>query len=142
MPNPNVLAADALLILHSLFVVFVVFGLLVILVGGLRSWTWVRNRLFRLAHLVAIVVVVLQSWLGLVCPLTTWEMALRARAGEDAYSGTFVAYWFGRLLYYDLPTWVFVLCYTVFGALVIASWFWIRPRGSRDKSKNRNIIRD
>jgi hypothetical protein len=123
----SLLAADALLLLHSLFVAFVVCGLLLVIVGGLRGWAWVHNRWFRLAHLVAIGCVVVQSWLGLVCPLTTWEMALRTRAGEAAYSGSFIAHWLSQLLYYDAPPWVFALCYTLFGALVVACWFWVRP---------------
>lgn len=123
-----VLAADALLFGHVLFVAFVVVGLVLVLVGGLRHWSWVRNRWFRVAHLAAIAVVVLQSWVGAVCPLTTWEMALRERAGEAAYAGTFMSYWLETILYYRAPAWVFALCYTLFAAVVIASWFWVRPR--------------
>ena len=121
-------AADAILFAHVLFVAFVVLGLLAILAGKLLSWSWVRNPWFRLAHLVAIGVVVLQSWLGAICPLTTWEMALRERAGDAAYFGTFISHWLETLLYYRAPEWVFIVCYTVFGALVVASWFWVRPR--------------
>lgn len=127
MTDLNLLVADGLLVLHSLIVVFVAGGLFLIIVGGLRGWAWVHNRWFRLAHLGAIGCVVVQSWLGLVCPLTTWEMAMRTRAGEDAYSGSFVAHWLSRLLYYDAPAWVFVLSYTLFAALVVACWFWVRP---------------
>lgn len=123
----NLLVADGLLVLHSLIVVFVVGGLFLIILGGLRGWAWVHNRWFRLAHLGAIGCVVVQSWLGLVCPLTTWEMAMRTRAGEAVYSGSFVAHWLSRLLYYDAPAWVFVLSYTLFAALVVACWFWVRP---------------
>jgi len=121
------LAADSLLFLHILFVAFVVFSLLFILAGGLFSWGWVRNRRFRFAHLIAIGVVVLQSWLGMLCPLTTWEMALREKAGDAVYSGTFVSHWLDTILYYNAPPWVFVVCYTIFGLLVLASWFWVRP---------------
>ena len=69
-----IIAADALLVVHALFVLFVTAGLLLIATGGLRGWYWVRNAYFRWAHLLAIAVVVLQSWLGLICPLTIWEM--------------------------------------------------------------------
>lgn len=122
------LAADLLLFLHVLFVAFVVFGLILILVGKLRDWNWVRNPWFRVAHLAAIGVVVLQSWIGMICPLTSWEMALRERGGDAAYSGSFIAHWLDSLLYYQAPAWVFAICYTAFAAVVIASWFWIRPR--------------
>jgi hypothetical protein len=122
------IAADAILFTHAIFVGFVVFGLLLILIGKLRSWGWVRNPWFRFAHLAAIGVVVVQSWFGAVCPLTTWEMALRQKAGEVAYSGAFVAHWIESVLYYRAPEWVFVVGYTVFGLLVAATWYWVRPR--------------
>ncbi len=82
--NWYLIAADALLILHGMFVIFVVAGLGLVVIGGLRQWQWVRNPWFRLAHLAAIGIVVLQSWAGQICPLTTWEMALRERAGQQA----------------------------------------------------------
>ena len=63
-----------------------------------------------------------------ICPLTTWEMALRAKAGNTTYSGSFIAHWLQTLLYYDAPAWVFVVCYTRFGLLVVGSWFWVRAR--------------
>lgn len=122
------IAADAILFTHALFVCFVVLGLMLIFIGKWRGWNWVTFFWFRIAHLLAIAVVVLQSWLGLICPLTIWEMDLRAMAGEAAYTGSFVAHWIERLLYYRAPDWVFVLLYTCFGALVVASWIWIRPR--------------
>ncbi len=122
------IAADAILLIHAFFVAFVVFGLLLIFAGKLRYWAWVRNFWFRIAHLVAISVVVLQSWLGAICPLTIWEMNLRAKAGDTLYEGTFIAHWLDKLLYYQAPEWVFIVIYTLFGALVVGSWIWVRPR--------------
>lgn len=122
------LVADLLLLTHALFVAFVIFSLLLIIAGKIFSWSWVRNPWFRLAHLVSIAVVVVQSWLGVVCPLTIWEMALRAKAGDTTYPGSFIAHWLNTLLYYQAPDWLFVVAYTAFGSLVVASWFWIRPR--------------
>jgi hypothetical protein len=122
------LAADLVLFGHVLFAAFIVLGLILVLVGKLFSWAWVRNPWFRLAHVAAIGVVVVQSWLGAICPLTTWEMALREKAGEAVYSGAFVAHWLEEILYYRAPEWVFTVGYTVFGVLVAASWYWVRPR--------------
>ncbi len=132
--NWSLIAADTLLIFHALFVLFVVVGLLLVVVGGLRQWSWVHNPWFRLGHLVAIGFVVLQSWAGQICPLTTWEMALRSRGGQGTYEGSFISHWVGELLYYDAPIWVFAVIYTVFGALVVACWWWVRPRGFRADS--------
>lgn len=121
-------AADVLLIVHALFVAFVVVGLALVLTGKAMQWEWVRNPWFRILHLAAIGVVVLQSWLGMICPLTSWEMVLREQAGAQVYSGTFVSHWVGRILYYEAPMWLFAVCYTLFGCIVLASWFWVRPR--------------
>ena len=121
-------AADAMLFLHSAFVAFIVGGLLLIFAGRLLHWSWVSDPWFRLAHLVGIAVVVLQSWLGIVCPMTSWEMALRAKAGDAVYAGSFVSHWLHVILYYDAPQWVFAVCYTLFGVLVALSWYWVRPR--------------
>jgi len=122
------IAADAILVTHALFVCFVVLGLILIFIGKWRDWRWVYRFCFRIAHLIAIAIVVLQSWLGMICPLTIWEMELRARAGDQVYAGSFIAHWLEQLLYYRAPEWVFALLYTSFGALVVASWFWVRPR--------------
>lgn len=120
--------ADIVLTVHVTVVLFVVAGLGAILAGGARGWAWVRNPWFRIAHLASIVVIAGQAWLGRICPLTTWEMWLRHRAGDATYTGSFIAHWFDRLLYYDAPMWLFATVYTIFALLVIGSWFVVRPR--------------
>ncbi len=121
------LLADAILVAHVLFVGFVVFGLVAIYAGYFLSWCWVRNRLFRISHLIAVGVVVGQAWLGVICPLTSWEMALREAAGTTVYSGSFIQHWLQNLLYWQAPAWLFVAWYTGFGSLVLASWYVVRP---------------
>ena len=122
------LVADAILVTLVLFVAFVVLGLILIFVGKYLSWLWVINPWFRVTHLLGIGVVVLQAWFGVICPLTIWEMDLRSKAGETIYEGSFMTHWLHELLYYQAPAWVFVVCYTAFGGLVLASWFLVRPR--------------
>lgn len=128
--------ADAVLITHVVFVAFVIVGLLVILCGGLCGWKWIRNPWFRAAHLAGIALVVVQAWFGVACPLTTLEMHLREEAGDSTYSGTFIAHWLQRLLYYEAPPWVFAVCYTFFGLAVISSWWKFRPRPFRQNAPN------
>ncbi|AOY86839.1 hypothetical protein BKP64_00845 [Marinobacter salinus] len=119
--------ADLLLILHTMLVAFVILGLVAIFAGHFREWQWVRNFWFRLSHLIVIAIVVLQSWLGVLCPLTAWEMALREKAGDAGYEGSFIQHWLQSILYYSAPDWVFILAYSVFGTLVLVSWFIVRP---------------
>jgi hypothetical protein len=119
--------ADAVLILHVAVVVFIVGGFVAIVIGNLTGHTAVNARWFRIAHLGAIAFVVLQTWLGQLCPLTTLESWLRVQAGEPAYTGSFIEEWLHRVLFYDAAPWVFTLLYSVFGALVVASWFVFPP---------------
>ena len=122
------LAAHAILVSHVLFVVFVVLGCAAIYLGYWLSWKWIRNFWFRTIHLGAIVVVVLQSWASVICPLTVWETRLRELSGQEGYSETFIQHWLRSALYYDAPEWVFVVVYTLFGGIVLASWFVVPPR--------------
>lgn len=121
--NPYNILADAILVIHFAFVAFVVAGFLLILIGLLASWSWIHNRTFRVTHLAAIGVVVLQAWLGQLCPLTFWENELRRRAGESGYADSFVAHWLHEILFYQAAPWVFTTIYTVFGALILLLWF-------------------
>ncbi len=123
-----ILLADTLLVVHFLFVLFVVFGLVAIYCGYGLQWHWVKNRTFRILHLATIGIVALQSWLGLICPLTIWEMALRDKAGAATYSGSFMQHWLHQWLYYTAPDWVFVLLYSSFACLVLVSWFLVPPQ--------------
>ena len=131
--NYYLFVADFILFIHVAIVVFIIAGQLLITAGKWLAWDWVRNPWFRLVHVMSIGVVLLQSWLGVICPLTIWEAAFRSRAGEAAYEGSFVSYWVSRMLFYEAPAWVFVVCYTAFGCWVGFSWFWVRPRGFGSK---------
>ena len=123
--------ADAVLTLHVGIVVFVIGGLVLIVVGNLRSWRWVNGIAFRLAHLAAIAVVAAEAWLGVTCPLTTLEMWLRTMARVATYDGSFLEYWLRRVLYYDAPAWAFTLAYSLFALAVAAAWWRFPPRFGR-----------
>ena len=128
-----ILLADAILVTHVLFVLFIVLGLVCIYLGYFLKWSWVRNRTLRILHLLSIGIVVVQSWLGMICPLTIWEMAIREKLELDVYSGSFIQHWLQSLLYYHAPEWVFIVLYTIFGSLVLTSWFVVRPNKSIGK---------
>ena len=115
--------ADVVLVVHFAFVLFVVGGLAAVWIGAAAGWRWVRNFWFRVAHLAAIVYVTGESLLGIWCPLTVWEAALRGGQARKS----FVAQWVHRLMFYDLPENVFTVLYIAFALLVAASWVFVRP---------------
>src|SRR5262245_48844827 len=134
---PYQVLADAVLVLHFGIVAFVVGGFVLVLLGNVLRWRWVNGRWFRVVHVAAIIVIVAQAWLGRICPLTTFESWLRVRGGASGYGESFIEHWVHRLLYYDFPSWVFTLAYTVFGLSVVAAWIYLPPRRNEQRKTNR-----
>ena len=119
--------ADVVLAVHCAIVTFITAGLPLIWIGAARGWSWVRIRWLRALHLGAIGFVALESLVGIACPLTVWEAALRHRRSPEG----FIQQWVERALYYDLPLWMFTLAYTVFAAAVAATWWAVPPQRPR-----------
>lgn len=132
---PYQLLADAVLVLHFAVVLFVVGGLLLIVAGNLLAWRWVNSLWLRVGHLAAIGVVVAESWLGIICPLTAAEVWLRIQAGSTFYRESFIEHWVQRLLFYEAPPWVFSAVYTLFGLLVVAAWWCFPPKSGKPGRK-------
>jgi hypothetical protein len=122
-------AADFIVVFHLCYVLFAVGGELLIVLGWLLRWKWVRNFTFRIVHLLAVVVVAVEALIGVLCPLTEWEYQLRLRAGQSVEDEIpFMARLVRRLIFYDFPDWVFTLTYILFALLVATSLFFVRPR--------------
>jgi lysylphosphatidylglycerol synthetase-like protein (DUF2156 family) len=132
------LLADLTVVVHAAYVLFVIFGLLAVLAGYLRGWAWIRNFWFRLIHLAMILIVVGESLCGIPCPLTVWEQRWRRLAGQEGYHGDFVASFVHDMLFFDFEPWVFTVCYTLFGMLVLATFFLAPPRWPRRSAVDAN----
>ncbi|SFP18664.1 Protein of Unknown function [Ectopseudomonas composti] len=83
------LAADALVVLHLGFILFVLFG-------GLLLLRW--PRLLWL-HLPAVAWGATVEFFHLLCPLTPWENQLRQPAGDAGYEGGFIEHYLIPLIY-------------------------------------------
>lgn len=115
--------ATFILIVHAAVVIFNVGGLFAIWIGARRKWRWVRNRTFRMMHLGLILFITAEAILGFACPLTLLEDWLRGAHGERDFVGRWIHSW----LYWDLPSWLFVVAYSKFAALVAATWKLVPP---------------
>jgi hypothetical protein len=122
------LAADAVVVAHLAYVLFVILGLVGVFVGRLLNWSWVRNNWFRSIHLSMILIVVIESLLSITCPLTTWENYLRSQAGQAVEQGSFIGRLAHNLLFCPLHEQTFVWIYCSFGLLVLFSWILVPPR--------------
>ena len=118
--------ADLVLVVHAIFVAFVILGGLAVLWWPALAWV----------HLPAAAWGVAIEFGGWICPLTPLEVALRQRGGEAGYSGSFIERYVTPVLYPDgltRPTQV-LLGLTV---LAVNGWvYWqlmrrrARPRAS------------
>jgi hypothetical protein len=121
--------ADLVLVLHAALAAFVVGYPALVLSGALDRHPRLAGRSLRATHGAIVALVVVQAWLGMVCPLTTIEGSLRMQVSGAAYDAGFIEYWLGRILFHEAPAWIFIVGYSVFGALVALMW-WRRPPGS------------
>ena len=83
------LLANAVVVLHGLFIVFIV-------LGGFLAWRW---RWVAAVHLPFAVWGVLIEYRGWNCPLTPLENELRVKAGELGYSGGFIEHYLLPAIY-------------------------------------------
>jgi hypothetical protein len=118
------LLADALLVVHFLVAGFIVGGLILVWIGALANWSWIRNPAFRYLHLAAIVFVAAEALLGQACPITLWEDALRGGARPESFVGR----WVYRLLYYRAPEWLFTAIYAVWAVASLVTLRFVPPR--------------
>jgi Protein of Unknown function (DUF2784) len=83
------LFADALVVAHLAFLLFVVFG------AALLRW----KRAIAWLHVPAVAWAVWIEASGAICPLTPWENALRIAAGEHGYAGSFIDHYLIPVIY-------------------------------------------
>lgn len=134
MPTLYRLLADAVVVLHAGYVLFVVAGLLVIVAGVVCGWPAVRNPWFRWIHLAMIGIVVFEVLMSITCPLTSLENLLRAQAGETIREGSFIARVAHDLVFWNAPPWVFAVSYCLFGVLVLLTFCLAPPQPFRQRS--------
>jgi hypothetical protein len=83
------IAANLVVLLHMLFILFVLFG----------AWLVPRWRWVAWLHVPAFAWGAAIEFLGAVCPLTPIEQRLRGMAGERGYTGGFVDHYIVPVMY-------------------------------------------
>ena len=115
------LLTDLILLVHMAFVVFVLFGGLLVL-----RWRWIAW-----AHLPAAAWGAIIEFTGWICPLTPLENWLREQAGQASYRSDFITHYLLPVLYPDdLTHEVQLLLGTVVLAINISvyGWLWRRSQ--------------
>jgi hypothetical protein len=101
-PRAFAIFADLIALSHLLFVGFVVWVEGLILLGVVLGWQWIFDPILRLSHIGLVGFVGVQDLLGRVCPLTTWEIQLREKAGQSPSRKPFIGRMVHALLMCDL----------------------------------------
>src|SRR6266567_8360905 len=84
--------ATAVLFLHGLFILWVIFGALL-----------VRGRpMLRWLHIASLIWGILTELLPWPCPLTMLENSLEAKAGVEPYQGGFLLHYLDKFVYPDI----------------------------------------
>jgi len=83
------LLADAVLVVHFLFIVFVV-------VGGFLALRWPRVAWLQVPCAVYGLLIELEGW---ICPLTPLENRLRREGGQAGYEGGFIEHYLLPIVY-------------------------------------------
>jgi hypothetical protein len=123
----DLILADIIAVIHLGYVIYVILGFILIVLGIILRWGWIRNLLFRITHLLAIVGVACEALLGLDCPLTVLEFKLRYAPNLSEEKVSFIGTIIDSLLYYDSPGWLFAIIYAAFAVLVIITFIIVPP---------------
>ncbi|MBW1674665.1 MAG: DUF2784 domain-containing protein, partial [Deltaproteobacteria bacterium] len=99
----TLLLADIIAIIHLGYVIYVILGFILIVVGIILRWKWIRNLPFRITHLLAIVGVACEALLGVNCPLTVLECKLRYASNLSEERVSFIGAIVDSLLFYNAP---------------------------------------
>ena len=134
--------ADVVVLVHVLYIAYVLFGQVAIVLAAMLRKEWGRNPWFRGTHLLAIGVVVLESFMNWRCPLTVWEEQLRAMAGQSFNgSETFM----GRVLHQTMfiegqPEIFFTTMYVAMMVVVVQGLLMYPPRLPKVKREPRPAL--
>ena len=118
--------ADLLLLIHFSIAACITAGFFIIPLGCKFGWNCIKKRNLRLLHLFLMGVITTETIVGLTCPLTVLENMFR----DVDYSISFMSYWVTEILYWDLPSQVFVLLYSLCFAWVLILWKICPPNES------------
>lgn len=108
-------AADAVVVLHLLWIVFLILGAIP---GRRRAWV----KWMHLASLAFSVALQVFHW---ICPLTHLEVWLRKLGGAQPYEGTFIRHYVERFVYAEIPRGV-VFTGTL-AVIVFSAWMYFTP---------------
>jgi hypothetical protein len=130
--------ADVIVAIHVGYVAYVVVGQLLIWLGIVFGWRWIRNPWFRWTHLVMMLIVGVEAAFDIECPLTRWERMFRELAGQQVSGESFIGRLLHDLIFVDWPAWVINCLHIVFALVVLGTFVLVPPRRRQHSVQSAN----
>ncbi|HBH87288.1 MAG TPA: hypothetical protein DDY17_06790 [Syntrophaceae bacterium] len=123
------LAADFVILIHFLWIAFVILGFPIFL-----YLNWPRWRIF---HLVSLIAMIIMQLTHTICPLTHLEVYLKSKGtSSHVYPGKFTIETIEKLIYVENLTLAKITYATIIFLIIVLMSFWLRPL----RIKKRNNI--
>ena len=119
----NVLFSEIVLLFHFCIFLFILLSFFLIPFGYYQKWKWVKNKYYRLIHLVLMGIIFIETILGFMCPLTILENFLRNDIEVDNNLTQIIH----QIMYWNLPNYQFIILYILSFSYLIFLWFFFKP---------------
>ena len=119
----NSLFSEIVLLFHFCIFLFMILSFFLIPLGYFQKWKWVKNKYYRLIHLILMGIIFIETILGLMCPLTILENFLR----NNIEINNKITQIIHQIMYWDLPTYQFIILYLLSLLYLIFLWFFFKP---------------
>ena len=119
----NIIFSEIVLLFHFCIFLFIILSFILIPLGYYQKWEWVKNKYYRLIHLVLMGIVFIETILGFMCPLTILENFLR----NDIEINNKITKIIHQIMYWGLPTYQFIILYLLSLLYLIFLWFFFKP---------------
>lgn len=125
------LLANLIAAVHIGYFLFIVLGTIAILAGPRLGWTWIRNLPFRLLHLAAVYVVLIEEVFGIACPLSVMQWGLRSAGGAGPEATAGLGGILDGLLFRTIPGWALDTLYWSAGVGLLLLLYLVPPHWRR-----------
>ena len=119
----NIIFFEIVLFFHFFIFLFITVSFFLIPFGYFQKWEWVKNKYYRLTHLVLMGIILIETILGFMCPLTILENFLRNNIEVDNNLTQIIH----QIMYWNLPNYQFIILYILSFSYLIFLWFFFKP---------------
>ena len=119
----NSLFSEIVLLFHFCIFLFIILSFFFIPLGYYQKWKWVKNKYYRLIHLILMGIIFIETILGFMCPLPILENFLR----NNIEINNKITQIIHQIMYWDLPTYQFIILYLLSLLYLIFLWIFFKP---------------